>query len=208
VWFRNDLSTEKMIMTLSTQKHILILAVIGIRLGVGAQISLPEDFVPPEEMEAAERDAAPPAGEVEMDEGMKRLMNQMSGTALRQSLQEPPGEDWDRIRDRMKQRFQTGPDTLRVRLWLADGSRISGDIQNSSFFVRNSAGVFPLRMHEIQEMTPVEGSEGHFKLELQGEDLLRGDPSLTVLSLKLADGGGRIVHISHVVALRIELDAT
>jgi hypothetical protein len=173
-------------------------------LTASAQLSLPEDY------ETAVRPDRVEENQVEepMDEGMKRMMDRMIGRSPRQRTQEPPGDDWNLLLEQMKQRFQTGPDRIRARVVVADGTRISGELRNSSLFVQNPAGRFPLRLHEIERMQPVEGTEGHFIFELRGGDLLRGKPSLPVLTLQRADGGGRIVRISHVVTLILEMDAT
>lgn len=175
-------------------------------LTASAQLALPEDFEETIRPESSDR----PETQVEepMDEGMKRMMDQMTGRSLRQPIQEPPAEEWNRILEQMKQRFQRGPEQIRARVILADGSRISGDLRNSSLFVRNAVGDFPLRLHEIDRMQPVEGTDGLFTFELRGGDLLRGKPSLSVLSLQRTDGGGQIVRISHVLTLILEMDAT
>lgn len=185
----------------------LIVCIGASFLTASAQLSLPEDYEAP--IRPGIQDPRENQAEEPMDEGMKRMMEQMNARGLRQqAVQVPPDEDWNRLLERMKQRFQSGPVRIQARILLADGTRISGDLRNSSFFVRTSAGDFPLRLHEIERMEPVEGTEGHFVFELRGGDLLRGKPSLPVLALQRADGGGRIVRISHVVTLILEMDAT
>lgn len=187
---------------------------LWICVGVGfltasAQLSLPEDYeapIRPTIPDGLENQAEEP---MDMDEGMRRMMDQMNARGLRQPvIQEPPDQDWNRLLEEMKQRFQGGPEQIRARVLLADGTQISGDLRNSSFFVQNAVGQFPIRLHEIERMQPMEGTEGHFVFELRGGDLLRGIPSLPVLALQHADGGGRIVRISHVVTLLLEMDAT
>jgi hypothetical protein len=186
-------------------------AILCFFVGVGcltasAQLSLPEEYeatIRPEISDRPEKEAEEP-----MDEGMKRMMDQMTARNLRQQNQLPPDEDWNLLLEQMKQRFQHGPGRVRARVMLEDGTRISGELRNSSIFVHNSVGQFPLRLHEIERMQPVEGTDGHFTFELKGGDLLRGKPSLLVLTLQRADGGGRIVRISHVLSLILEMDAT
>ncbi|MEX2606345.1 MAG: hypothetical protein WD708_03290 [Kiritimatiellia bacterium] len=175
-------------------------------LPAGAQLSLPEDYVAPVRPEMRDREEQPV--EEPMDEGMRRMMDQMTGRSLRREIQEPPDEEWNRLLERMKQRFRSGPDRIQARVIVGDGTRISGEVKNSSFFVRNAVGNFPLRLHEIERMQPVEGTGGYFTFELRGGDLLRGKPSLMVVSVLRADGGGRIVRISRVVSLILEMDAT
>lgn len=189
------------------KRMLCFLILLGITSPWGrlpAQLTLPEGFEEPirrEEPDADRQEDPEP-----MDEGMKRMMEQMTVRGLRRQDAEPPGESWNRLLEQMKQRFRSGNLRIRARITLADGSRVTGDLRNSSLFVRNSVGDFPMQMHEIEHMRPIEGSEGVFRFELRGGDVLSGKPSLSVLSLALADGGGRMIRISHVLSLILDTD--
>jgi hypothetical protein len=136
---------------------------------------------------------------------MKNLINQINRSSHVSMHSEEAGSDPPQLEYLKRQQitYQEAPDHVIVELEFLNGERIWGEVSSRSFRVEASSAVFPVLLHQLTEISRVDGEASSFVFHFVSGDQLQGKPRIDHIALQLPQGGTQIIPLD--AARRIQV---